>query len=339
MRNPLRMAPLAALVRMAPLAALAFTVLGTPGPAAAAEYTLEVTGALLQFAGDGNEIVSSVAAPTKSSAVPSDGITSPNRGSGGRIQVGVELKQHLYFSGSVNGAWLDNTDMHDFGSGTTQENQAKLGAFWADAMGFYVWQFGRPARPHTHLGLGAGLEYADLQNSFRENDITDSGGSGFTFLTRRKTTFRGAGPRVGAFLDHELGQSGVHFFGEVGAACLAGRRRIDQNLKSTTFTDSGGPGGGGTLRPSGGAPPVTTVVLDVSDENSQSAESCHYNGRIGVGYEFPLGEVLVRASAGWQYDRFTDVNLPEVNVFGPSARTGDNTFHGPFASIGLTVHL
>jgi hypothetical protein len=216
--------------------------------------------------------------------------------------------------GSANGGWLGDDDRQTFGSGSFGEEieqEAELDALWATLEVFNTWVFGPLRAKHTKLGLGGGLEFADVENTFQKNfTFFEDGNPFFAQQVRQESTFWGVGPRVSGFLDHELGQSGVHFFGEVALACLFGGRdtEFDVDSNGSTFSDKDGDG--------------STVL--------------HTNFRIGVGYDLNLGGVEARIDAGWRHDRFDDATNTQ---FLPGNNDGNTIFSGPFVAIGIAIPI
>jgi hypothetical protein len=291
--------------------ALALT-LASPAQAEGPKIYLGVQGSLLQYSGDDFEGFQS--SSRDSVSLSSSDFTNPDRGWGGRIWTDVEVNDRLMLRGSLNGAWFDRAERQDFGF-ETFSSKAQLDAIWATLEGFYTWSFGRSARPHTRIGLGGGAEYANIENTQR-SVFTEFSGSRPVFIdqARQKSTFWGIGPRFSTFLDHELGESGLHFFGEAGAAYLLGNRDTD-------------------LKEAFGSP---SEPSSSKDSDNDGGNVIHTNLRIGVGYDLPFaGLPRTRIEAGWSYDHFFDSNNVQ---FLPGNKDGDNNFGGPFVAVGVALN-
>ncbi len=299
--------------------ALTLASAATPALAEGSEIYFGVEGALLQSSGDpfegfGSEGGEGEFRATNLVSNDSDPV-EPENGWGGRIWVDVPLPIHLtpnsytMLRGSANGAWLD--DDYEGGGVITEEieQEAELDAFWATLEVFNIWLFGPLRARHTRLGLGGGLEFADVENTFQENfTVFQNGSPVFSERLRQETVDWGVGPRFSGFFDHELGQSGVHIFAEAGAAYLAGGR--DTEYKA----DFNG--------------------QVVREKDGGSSNVLHTNVRLGVGYVVNLGGLDFRVDVGVRQDRFNNVN----NVlFLPEDKDGDSVFSGPFAAIGVDI--
>ncbi|HEX6101840.1 MAG TPA: Lpg1974 family pore-forming outer membrane protein [Alphaproteobacteria bacterium] len=233
---------------------------------------------------------------------------APEDGWGGRLWADLLFGPNLMVRGTLNGAWLEDDESFDGLSGSlVTEQRAEIDAWWATLEGFYLWHFGRPARPHTMIGLGGGIEYADVENSFEEQTAFIGR---TTASTLQESTFWGIGPRIAGILDHELGQSGVHFFAEAGVAYLFGDR--DDDLQQQVFT--------------------TANHLTAND----GGNVWHFGTRLGVGYVVPMGTTNFRIDVGWRHDIFNQSN----NVlYLPENRGGDTSFGGPFLAASVDLPL
>ncbi len=292
-------------------------------PVYAERLSFGVEGTLLHHSGDG--FVSVVQpfdtlAPLASSSADGDTL-EPDDGWGGRIWVDVPLpiaiaERALTLRGTLNGAWFEGEDggAVDLGGGSALgfDRESELDALWATIEIYQSWLFGphRP-RPHTMVGLGLGLEVADIENEFQQSVDMVTGGSSFPFSRgEQDTTFWGIGPRVSGYLDHELGASGVHAFAEAALAYLFGDRDIESQ---------------GNLS---GSP--------VRDQDSEGGGILHGSLRFGLGYVMSLGAVDARLDVGWRHDSFQDVTSTR---FLPASSEGDSNFGGPFVGIGFAVPL
>jgi Legionella pneumophila major outer membrane protein precursor len=299
---------------MAAAATLACTMPANAGP----KIYLGVQGSLLQYSGDDFEGFGSSIGQSNSNF--SSFSTNPDHGWGGRIWADVELNDRLLLRGSFNGAWFDRSEREDSSSlnsdfSATNKQKAELDAIWATLEGFYTWSFGRPARPHTRIGLGGGAEYAEVENTQRFGDTTFFDGEPFfDDQARQRSDFWGIGPRASAYIDHELGESGLHFFGEAGVAYLFGDR--DTKFKvASGFSDGSS---------------------SFKDNDSDGGNVIHTNLRVGVGYDLPFaGFPPTRIEAGWSYDHFFDSNNVQ---FLPGNKDGDNNFGGPFLAVGIAFN-
>jgi hypothetical protein len=287
-------------VLAAALAAVgAFALPGSPAQAEGVEVYFGIEGALLSHTGD---------------SFGSSGLSiEPENGWGGRLYADVLLQRGLLLRGSVNGAWLDAGERQEFASGPAMssfDRISELDARWATFEAFCSWWFGRTGRPHTWVGLGGGLEYADLLNRFDERGTFTFEGMSLSDHVRQDSTFWGIGPRFGGFIDHELGQSGLHIFGEAGVAYLFGGRDTELRIRSS---------------------------MSSIDRNEGAGQNVwHLGARLGVGYELEVGGLEGRISAGWRFDRFEDANN---TLFLPDSKDGDSSFSGPFMSVGVALPL
>ncbi len=319
------------LLRRAALAGVsALALAASPAQAEGPEIYVGVEGALLQFSGDGlqggeggeggeGDGGGSAIGPLNLSSNNGTPI-KPEDGWGGRVWIDIPLPIHrtpnsyTMLRGSANGDWLDDDDREDFGSQSFSEEikqEAELDALWATLEVFNIWLFGPLRARHTRLGLGGGLEIADVENTFQENfTVFQNGNPIFAQQVRQELIFWGIGPRVSGSLDHELGQTGLHIFGELALACLFGDRdtEFDQDINGSRFNDNDGDG--------------STVL--------------HTNLRVGVGYDLNLGGVNARIDAGWRHDRFSDATNTQ---FLPGNDDGNTIFSGPFVAVGFAVPL
>jgi hypothetical protein len=288
-----------------------------PALAEGSEIYFGVEGALLQSSGDPFQGFGN-AGFTSANVGPSPNVVEPEDGWGGRLWVQGPLplggeNGDLMFRGSLNGGWLSGNDREVFNSGSFGsefEQEAELDAFWATLEAFCTWVFGRPLRPHTMVGLGGGIEFADVENTFEESLVSFDSESTFSQRLRQETTFWGVGPRVSGFVDHELGQSGVHIVAEAGAAYLAGGRdtEIKEDFNGEAFRE----------------------------KDSSTSNVLHTNVRFGVGYGMELGGLDFRFDVGWRQDSFNNANN---TLFLPEDNDGDSVFSGPFVAAGFGIPL
>jgi hypothetical protein len=272
------------------------------------QVSLGVEGSILQHYGDDFEGVGPTGIPSLTLLPPGETNVEPEDGWGGRLWADVLFSPNLMVRGSLNGAWLDGEQRVELPSASfIVDQQAEIDAWWATFEGFYLWRFGRPVRPHTMVGLGGGLEYADVENRFEE--LTTFRGDA-TGGARQESDFQGLGPRISGIIDHELGQSGLHIFGEVGVAYLIGDR--DDDFEGFSFS----------------------TMAEESD--SDGGNVWHFGTRLGVGYVVPLGGADFRIDVGWRHDIFNQSN----NVlFLPENRGGDTNFGGPFVAASVALPL
>ncbi|MDF2763263.1 MAG: Legionella pneumophila major outer membrane protein precursor [Rhodospirillales bacterium] len=232
------------------------------------------------------------------SGVDPDDLAQPDRGFGGRLFAAGEFDERYLARAALSGAWLSG-DLREESSGLISEEEARIDALWATLDFFRLW-VGRD----WLLGLGGGLEYADLRHRF-DSSLTDEM-SGTTFIeVRQESGFWGIGPRVGGMVEHEL-FSGVRGFAEGGVGYLFGDRE-------------------------------TAVRFDISGSEAERQESSgerllHFSARVGLRREFDLNGLDFTLFGGWQFDQFNDAFNLE---FLPNDVPGDVQFHGPFVGVGV----
>ena len=271
-------------------AAMMTSDLGHHGP----EIYVGVEGSYLWYLGDDF---------FASSDVDADDLAKPDTGYGGRLFGAVEFEERWLLRGAVSGAWLSG-DLHEgagsfFGPAAAEE-ESRIDARWATLDFYRLW-----SSRSGLLGLGGGLEYADIRHRF-DSQIIDE----FLHLpllrVRQTTEAWGIGPRVTGLVEHDL-FGDVRGFAEGGVGYLFGDR--DSDLRVEVFGSE-------------------------FDEESMSEGDrfLHFAARLGIRREFDYQGLNFSLYGGWQFDQFTDVTNLE---FLPSDTPGDLRFHGPFVGIGV----
>lgn len=232
-------------------------------------------------------------------------LAQPDSGIGARGFAGLDFGTYL-LRGSVAGAWTNDGTKTPTGFGTDFDQDAELDALWASLELFYQLAYDEePGRPYpgTLVGIGFGLELADLEHTFTEKEVTPLGTT--IAETEQETTSWGVGPRVSAFGKRAIPGTNFWITGEAGAALLFGSK--DSQLRQDAF--------GSTFE----------------ERDEESERILHLAARIAIAYDFLYGSTPFTLYAGLQYDRFTN----SINQqFLPEREPGNNALYGPFIGVG-----
>jgi outer membrane protein OmpA-like peptidoglycan-associated protein len=252
------------------------------------------------------------------------------KGWGGKVMLGYRFSNNWDVGVGVAGGWLkgkDNTLTYNYNvasgiaalppGGAGDSIKTKL---WYTTVDFEA-GYNMPMGGMSNFRLYGGLRFAYLNQTAKgtlENLQYD--GTYYNYSGKRKTTFTGVGPRIGANGTFGIGNSGFNIFGGVSGALLIGKYK-DKRHFSYVGTNA------------------ATGSYSYNDRKKTKIVP-NLEGEIGLGYNFNAGSggTSVGLQIGYRGEAFFGA-ATKGHIIAPYHKepaNGDDIFHGPFVRLIAT---
>jgi outer membrane protein OmpA-like peptidoglycan-associated protein len=255
----------------------------------------------------------------------------PDNGWGGKAMLGYRFNNNWDIALGFAGNWLKNGKKTFSYTASDESNSSalktKLDYQVADFEAGYNMTMGQ----NSNLRLFGGIRFAHFNQTAKGSAsnyecfsgvIGDCGSSSTAFASgKRKTTYWGIGPRIGANGSFGLGNSGFNVFGGLAGALLIGKFKDSLNMYGHNTTTEGG-----------------TSTTRVTGKKKKTKLVPNLEGEIGLGYNFNAGggstvglQLGYRAEKWWGVT--SDAKVLESSF---SSHTSDQFMHGPFVRLVAT---
>ncbi len=250
--------------------------------------------------------------------------TAADKGWGGKAMLGYRFNNNWDVGVGASGGWLkgkDDTSTYNYSQGESILTDKLKVTFDYVTVDFEA-GYNMPVGVGSTVRLFGGLRFAHLDQKATGsvlNLLYNTGhGVYYDYSGKRKTTFTGVGPRVGANGTFGLG-GGFNIFGGLSGALLVGKYKDKHELSYLGTNDA-------------------SSSDSYTDQNKTKVVP-NVDGEIGIGYNFGTGAgSTVGIQLGYRGEAFFGA-ATKGHVDGPYNKekaSGDYLLHGPFVRLVAT---
>jgi len=247
-----------------------------------------------------------------------------DRGFGGKAMLGYRFYNNWDIGFGLSGGWLkgkDKTHTYNYSraplelalapNALTDHISTRLAYTTIDFEAGY----NMPVGGQSNFRLFGGLRFAYFNQMAKggiEHELFNA--VYYDYSGKRKTTFAGVGPRIGANGTIGIGGSGLNLFGGLSGALLIGRYK-DRHAFSYVGTNG------------------STRSFDYKEKKTKLVPN--FAGEIGVGYNFSAGSggTTVGLQLGYRGEAFMGAGTKGHIIAKDEKASGDYLMHGPFARL------